>query len=102
MAKKLKKITHPAATYVGPQVTVVVAGLEELQQEVHFDHPSVGTCGILIRRQTGLGTVKVEAFSLPDRVVWNRCATRADDVARFDPTDMVTAMWYEFQNERET
>ena len=100
MAKKLKKVTHPAATYVGPQETVMVDGQEELQQEIHFDHPSVGTCGVLIRRTTGLGTVKVVAFSLPDRLRWNCSACRADDVQTYDPGDMLEAMWYEFQNPR--
>lgn len=100
-AKALKKIqNHPAASYVGDQVTLDYLGQEEIQQEIHFDHPSVGQCGVLIRRLTGLGTVKVHTFSLPDRLEWNRCAQRADDAQNFDPTDMLTAMWYEFQNPR--
>ena len=99
-AKKLKKVTHPAATFVGDLVTLEYLGQEEVQQEIHFDHPSVGYCGVLIRRTIGLGTVKVQTFSLPDRLEWNRAATRADDVLNFDPTDMLVAMWYEFQNDR--
>lgn len=101
MPKKLKKITnHPAVTYVGDQVTLDYLGQEEIQQEVHFDHPSVGQCGVLIRRTTGLGTVKIVAFSLPDRLEWARSSQRADDVQTFDPTDMLTELWYEFQNPR--
>lgn len=97
----LKKIrNHPAATYIGEQATVDVDGLEEIQQEIHFDHPSVGQCGVLIRRQLAHGTVKVVAFSMPDRLEWNRCSQRADDVVSFDPTGMLTLMWEEFQNER--
>lgn len=100
-AKSLKKIrNHPAATYVGGQVTLDYLGQEEIQQEIHFDHPSVGQCGVLIRRTTGLGTVKIVAFSLPDRLEWARCSARADDVLKFDPTDMLTDLWYEFQNQR--
>jgi hypothetical protein len=100
-AKTLKKIqNHPAASWVGNLVTLDYLGQEEIQQEIHFDHPSVGQCGILIRRQTGLGTVKVISFSLPDKVEWNRCAQRADDVQNFDPYDMLVAMWEEFQNSR--
>ncbi len=100
-SKGLKKIrNHQAATYVGDHVTLDYLGQEEIHQEIHFDHPSVGQCGVLIRRTTGLGTVKVVAFSLPDRLEWNRCSRRADDVMTFDPTDMLTAMWYEFQNAR--
>ena len=78
----------------------MVDGQEELQQEIHFDHPSVGTCGILIRRTTGLGTVKVVSFTLPDRLRWGCAAVRADDVQTFDPKDMLTAMWLQFQNDR--
>lgn len=99
--KGLKKIrNHPAATDIGDLVTLDYLGQEEVQQEIHFDHPSVGQCGVLIRRQTGLGTVKVVAFSLPDKLEWNRAAERADDVVTFDPKDMLTAMWNEFQNDR--
>lgn len=99
--KSLKKIqNHPAATYVGDQVTLDYLGQEEIQQEIHFDHPSVNQCGVLIRRQTGLGTVKVQTFTLPDRLEWNRAAERADDVANFNPYDMLVAMWEEFQNPR--
>ena len=100
-AKSLKKIqNHPAATYVGDQVTLTYLGKEEIQQEIHFDHPSVGQCGVLIRRKTGLGTVKVIIFTLPDRSEWNRAARREDDAQNFDPTDMLTDMWYEFQKRR--
>lgn len=99
-AKKLKKVTHPAATYVGDLITLDYLGQEEVQQEIHFDHPSVGTCGVLIRRTTGLGTVKVQAFSLPDRLEWNRCGQRLDDVSNYNPTEMLIWMWEEFQNDR--
>ncbi len=100
--KSLKKIrNHPAATYVGDQITLDYLSQEEIQQEIHFDHPSVGQCGVLIRRTTGLGTVKIVAFSLPDRIEWARCARRVDDVQTFDPTDMLTFMWQRFQNPRE-
>ena len=99
--KGLKKIIkHPAATWVGDIETVDYLGKQELQQEIHFDHPSVGQCGILIRRQTELGTVKVVAFSLPDRREWDRCAQRADDVVTFDPYDMLVSMWEKFQVEK--
>jgi hypothetical protein len=101
MPKKLKKIiNHPAASWVGDQVTLDYLGQEEVQQEIHFDHPSVGQCGVLIRRQTGLGTVKIDAFTLPDRLLWQRSAQRQDDAQLFDPTDMLVALWEEFQNER--
>lgn len=100
-AKSLKKIrNHPAATYVGEQQTLDHLGQEEIHQEIHFDHPSVGQCGVLIRRTTGLGTVKINAFSLPDRAEWARCSQRADDVLKFDPTNLLTDMWREFQNMR--
>jgi hypothetical protein len=105
VAFSLKRISnHPAASWLGPLETVydyLAPGNTEQQQTIHFDHPSVGTVGIHVRRQLTCGTIHIRGFTLPDGLFWSCHSFRMNTDGRFDPKDAAEQVWLTFQGERD-